>query len=126
MCSSDLKKFLSLDKSEAFNFEAVKKELQSVNKKIDKENYLFRNDYIDEVELQKNVKNLLGVKKQLENQLNENKEGKINHDKNNRVLELLKSGDIRTMDYEQQKKIVKTCISKILLTSDEITIILNF
>ncbi|WP_253287798.1 hypothetical protein [Lactococcus lactis] len=121
-----MKKFLSLDKSEAFNFEAVKKELQSVNKKIDKENYLFRNDYIDEVELQKNVKNLLGVKKQLENQLNENKEGKINHDKNNRVLELLKSGDIRTMDYEQQKKIVKTCISKILLTSDEITIILNF
>ena len=123
---TELKKFLSLNKSEAFNFEAVKKELQSVNKKIDKENYLFRNDYIDEVELQKNVKNLLGVKKQLENQLNENKESKINHDKNNRVLELLKSGDIRTMDYEQQKKIVKTCISKILLTSDEITIILNF
>ena len=51
---------------------------------------------------------------------------KINEQKRKRILDMLNTGNIREMNYEQQKKIVKSCISKILLTSEEITIEFNF
>ncbi|MGV8956583.1 recombinase family protein [Lactococcus lactis] len=121
-----LKEVLSTNQTKEFDSTLLFTEIAALNKKIEKENYLFRNDYIDEVELQRNVKNLVDRKKLLENQLQENNNNKIIEQNHNRIIELLSSGDIRKMSYEQQKKIVKSCISKILLTSDKITIEFNF
>lgn len=123
---SELKEALSIGQTSEFDPTLLLAEIESINKKIDKENYLFRNDYIDEVELQRNVKNLVDTKKLLENQLQENNGDKINEQKRKRILDMLNTGNIREMNYEQQKKIVKSCISKILLTSEEITIEFNF
>ncbi|MDN5469474.1 MAG: recombinase, partial [Lactococcus lactis] len=123
---SELKETLSIGQTSEFDPTMLLTEIETINKKIDKENYLFRNDYIDEVELQRNVKNLVDTKKLLENQLQENNGDKINEQKRKRILDMLNTGNIREMNYEQQKKIVKSCISKILLTSEEITIEFNF
>ena len=121
-----LKEFLSDNSTKALDADVLKAEITSINKKIDKENYLFRNDYIDEIELQKNVKNLLDNKKLLESQLQDDQEKRVNEQKIKQVLETLEFENIQEMNYEQQKKIVKSCISKVILTAEEITIEFNF
>lgn len=59
---SELKEALSIGQTSEFDPTMLLTEIETINKKIDKENYLFRNDYIDEVELQRNVKNLVDIK----------------------------------------------------------------
>lgn len=121
-----LNSIINKNPSNNIGTEAIESEIKVINKKINKENFLFRNDYIDEVELQKNIKSLVERKKALEAQLSDIENNAALKQKTIQLQNFLKSEDIKDMDYEQQKKMVKTFVSNITVTSEKITINFNF
>lgn len=121
-----LNSIINNNSANSVDSDVINREIKLIDKKINKENFLFRNDYIDEVELQDNIKSLIKRKKALESQLlNEEKNSAL---KQKRILlqNFISSEDIKEMDYEQQKKMVKTFISNIIVTAEKITINFNF
>ncbi|EKF52428.1 recombinase family protein [Lactococcus garvieae] len=121
-----LDELMSETNIEQVDREYIKAELKVINKKIEKENFLFRNDYIDEIELQQNIKNLIESKKAFEIKLVDEENNAVSKHKVQRLQSFIKSEDIKDMDYEQQKKMVKSFVSIITVTAEKITIKFNF
>lgn len=105
------------------DIEPLKKEIEIIDKKINRLNDLYINDLIDLPKLKKDIEELNHLKDGY------NKAIKLNYldNKNEDSLEMLMDNiDIRKSSYDVQSRIVKQLIDRVEVTTDNIDIIFKF
>lgn len=101
--------------------ESVQKQIDTLNMKISRLNDLYIDERITLDELKKKSNDFLMMRKTLELEL-ENDEWMSHENATAKLKKALAKGDVLKMDYENQKMLVNSLISKVIVTSDDIVI----
>lgn len=115
------KLFSNTDK-ETIDRDSYQKQIDNLTAKISRLNDLYIDDRISLEELQKRSSNFMAERSALEKELDADSSLKAVERKKD-IKRVLDTKDIFTIDYEQQKAIVRALISKVRVTSESIVIL---
>lgn len=118
--SAYLDKLLDIGK-DSIDRESYKKQIEELSNKLSRLNDLYIDDRISLEELQKRSAGFNAMRSALETEL-ENDPGIKRNERKEHMRYILSKGDVRSMDYEGQKRMVRSLIDKVRVTSDEIVI----
>lgn len=116
-----LDEIFSDNNTESIDRESYKKQIEELSKKISRLNDLYIDDRITLEELQKKSTEFGTIRAFLEAELESDPTLKANKQKEN-MRQKLATDDILGLDYEQQKEIVRSLISKVQATAEDIVI----
>lgn len=115
------KLFSNTDK-ETIDRDSYQKQIDNLTAKISRLNDLYIDDRISLEELQKRSSDFMAERTALEKELDADSSLKVVERKKD-IRRVLDTKDILTLDYEQQKAIVRALISKVRVTSETIVIL---
>lgn len=107
--------------AETIDRDSYQKQIDELTKKLSRLNDLYIDDRITLGDLQKKSSDFTTMRSQLEYEL-ENDPVLKQKERKSEMIQALNTEDVLSMDYEQQKIIVKALINKVQVTSDDITI----
>ena len=116
-----LDKIFSGDNAEAIDRESYKKQIEDLSKKLSRLNDLYIDDHITLEELQSKSAEFISMRGTLETEL-ENDPALRKNKRKADMRKLLNAEKVFSMDYENQKVLVRRLINKVKVTAEDIVI----
>ena len=107
--------------TKAIDRESYQKQIEELTKKLGKLNVLYIDDLITLEDLKKKSQEFTTMRALLEAEL-ENDPKLQQEERKKDIKKVLSKGDILSMDYEEQKVVIRALVEKVLVTAESVKI----